>query len=230
LAVPSRDTQEVPEREVRKQAPMPQQARATVAAVPGAVAPAVPPLPGALGLMLMRSGPSSPVGGRPAPPAGDVPVWLAAVASPPASPRAAAAAAAAPCPAATAAAKPTAASPPILHAAAVPVSAVAPPVSTTGTAAAGPSIQVPKSSNCGLKQGVQKQARAQPCQPAAAKQGGEDVEPGMCAVCWDARSSVCMLPCRHMCCCSSCAVTLQAKGSACPMCRQEVKDQMEVFW
>jgi hypothetical protein len=64
---------------------------------------------------------------------------------------------------------------------------------------------------------------------SGAQQDVGGAEEGECVVCLSARSRVLMLPCRHMCCCSQCWLTLQAKSSACPLCRQEVKEHIEAF-
>jgi hypothetical protein len=235
LAVPSKVTEDVPKREMLKGAPQPQQERATVAA---AEAAAVPSLPGALGLMLMRGTPGSPAGDRRQPPVGEVPVWLAGAASPPVLPPAAAAAV----PAINAAARPGLAVPLGSPAAAVAAPAAAQGVEALAAAqgvagtpvdGGGPLIQACSSSDTSSKQAVTQQAAAaaqlQSGQRSAAQQPEEDVEQGMCAVCWAARSRVLMLPCRHLCCCSGCWLMLQAKGSPCPMCRQEVKEHIEVY-
>jgi hypothetical protein len=101
-------------------------------------------------------------------------------------------------------------------------------------AAQGPLNQATNSSNSASKQGPQKQvAAAVVAQPQPRKGGAtqqqEDVEEGMCAVCWDAKSRVVMLPCRHLCCCSKCWGMVKAQGMPCPMCRQVVRDHMEVY-
>jgi hypothetical protein len=57
----------------------------------------------------------------------------------------------------------------------------------------------------------------------------EGVEEGMCVVCWAAKRRVLLLPCRHLCCCRHCSVVLQAQGAPCPMCRQDVREHMEVY-
>lgn len=54
-------------------------------------------------------------------------------------------------------------------------------------------------------------------------------EEGMCVVCLDAKRSVLLLPCRHLCCCGDCSQLLQARAAPCPMCRQDVREHMEVY-
>ena len=50
-------------------------------------------------------------------------------------------------------------------------------------------------------------------------------EANACVVCLDACKNTVLLPCRHMCVCSACAGEL----SVCPLCRSEVRDQMQVY-
>jgi hypothetical protein len=57
----------------------------------------------------------------------------------------------------------------------------------------------------------------------------EDAEQGMCVVCLAARSCVLMWPCRHLCCCGACSQLLQARAAACPMCRRDVREHLEVY-
>jgi len=50
-----------------------------------------------------------------------------------------------------------------------------------------------------------------------------------CVVCMDAKKSVCLLPCRHMCMCTACAAKIMAASALCPVCRAPVADCFEMF-
>lgn len=50
----------------------------------------------------------------------------------------------------------------------------------------------------------------------------------LCVVCEDAKKSVIILPCKHMCLCANCANFDRIKE--CPMCRAKVEDSMNVYW
>ena len=58
----------------------------------------------------------------------------------------------------------------------------------------------------------------------------EDQVAGLqCVVCMDAKKSVCLLPCKHMCMCPACASRVMATSALCPVCRQRVADSFETF-
>ena len=50
-----------------------------------------------------------------------------------------------------------------------------------------------------------------------------------CVVCMDAKKSVCLLPCKHMCMCQPCASKVMAASAQCPVCREPVADSFEMF-
>ncbi len=53
-------------------------------------------------------------------------------------------------------------------------------------------------------------------------------EEHLCVVCEDAKKSIIILPCKHMCLCANCANFDRIKE--CPMCRAKVEDSMPVYW
>ena len=58
----------------------------------------------------------------------------------------------------------------------------------------------------------------------------ECLEAGLqCVVCLDAKKSVCLLPCKHMCMCPPCASKVMAASAQCPVCREPVADSFEMF-
>ena len=50
-----------------------------------------------------------------------------------------------------------------------------------------------------------------------------------CVVCMDAKKSVCLLPCKHMCMCTACTSKIMAASALCPVCREPVADSFEMF-
>jgi hypothetical protein len=50
-----------------------------------------------------------------------------------------------------------------------------------------------------------------------------------CVVCMDAKKSVCLLPCKHMCMCQPCASKVMAASAQCLVCRKLVADSFEMF-
>ncbi|KAG8930541.1 E3 ubiquitin-protein ligase neurl1b, partial [Tulasnella sp. 418] len=56
------------------------------------------------------------------------------------------------------------------------------------------------------------------------RQERERMQPsGECVICYDARATVLILDCGHLCLCSGCATRVQQQGSRCPMCRGQVR-------
>ena len=46
-----------------------------------------------------------------------------------------------------------------------------------------------------------------------------------CVICFEAKRTVVLLPCKHCCLCSTCALN----ATECPLCREEVKDTLEIY-
>ena len=55
--------------------------------------------------------------------------------------------------------------------------------------------------------------------------GGDD-DPD-CCICMDGKKNTVFLPCRHMCCCTSCSSELQKANQVCPICRQNIVNTQE---
>jgi hypothetical protein len=197
---------------------------APVAAVAAAATAAAPVLPGALGLLLTRAAPTNVMGEG------------AAGAGSPAAPLLVA-------PAASTAAAPAPAD--ARHTLPVAAPTASPPAVAAGGGTAGPGAaasppmgsETAASSSSGVMQTVTSSTgAARAAAPAGAvgangtsQLGVEDVEEGMCVVCWAAKRRVLMLPCCHLCCCSQCSLVLQAQGAPCPMCRQDVREHLKVY-
>ena len=64
--------------------------------------------------------------------------------------------------------------------------------------------------------------------PQQGTQSSAIEEEHLCVVCEDAKKSVIILPCKHMCLCANCADFDRIKE--CPMCRAKVEDSMTVYW
>jgi hypothetical protein len=208
--------------------------------VPPAAAPAAPALPGALGLLLTRAAPSDYDTGAAVHAASPTVPWPAATGASPAAAVLPASAGAGAAAANTSAAVAGHSLP--LNMPAASSQAVA---AGGGTAGPGAAARPPRgseaaaSSSSGAKQ-PRAVASSTGAVPAAAPAGAvgadgtsqlgvEDVEEGMCVVCWAAKRRVLMWPCRHLCCCSQCSVVLQAQGAPCPMYRQDVRDHLEIY-
>lgn len=56
----------------------------------------------------------------------------------------------------------------------------------------------------------------------------EDVEGRDCVICMNAERDTTVLPCRHMCMCSSCARTLKTQTNKCPICRNEISSLLHI--
>jgi len=52
-----------------------------------------------------------------------------------------------------------------------------------------------------------------------------DEDEGLCVICLDAKKTVLVMPCKHLCMCKECT----AKTTACPMCRVTIDSTTEVF-
>ena len=50
-----------------------------------------------------------------------------------------------------------------------------------------------------------------------------------CVVCMDAKKTVCLLPCKHMCMCQACTSKIMSGSALCPVCREAVEDSFEMF-
>ncbi|KAK1746283.1 hypothetical protein QTG54_002890 [Skeletonema marinoi] len=64
--------------------------------------------------------------------------------------------------------------------------------------------------------------------PQQGTQSSAIEEEHLCVVCEDAKKSVIIMPCKHMCLCANCADFDRIKE--CPMCRAKVEDSMTVYW
>ncbi|KAL7003044.1 putative E3 ubiquitin-protein ligase lul4 [Sarracenia purpurea var. burkii] len=49
-----------------------------------------------------------------------------------------------------------------------------------------------------------------------------------CVICMTEPKNTAVLPCRHMCMCSECAKELRLQSNKCPICRQPIKELMEI--
>jgi hypothetical protein len=58
------------------------------------------------------------------------------------------------------------------------------------------------------------------------------VQSDECCVCLANRKDTVLLPCKHLCVCSVCAVEIKdsSKNNTCPICRAAIKDTMKVFY
>ena len=62
--------------------------------------------------------------------------------------------------------------------------------------------------------------------------GPQDDERHLCIVCLDNDRTTVLLPCRHLCLCHDCAVTLQRydyRHRTCPLCRHQIQDILNVY-
>ena len=62
---------------------------------------------------------------------------------------------------------------------------------------------------------------------AASKLSSE--ENSLCCICRDATKTILLLPCRHLCLCEDCSVSLQQRRGSCPVCRETVRDTLRVY-
>eukprot|EP00953_Heterococcus_sp_UTEX-ZZ885_P019432 10845-Heterococcus_DN1.PRE.1 len=62
-----------------------------------------------------------------------------------------------------------------------------------------------------------------------AAQDSEAEQRTLCCVCQDAKKSVLLLPCRHLCLCAGCCTRLRSSGGLCPICRVLITDSLEVY-
>lgn len=54
-------------------------------------------------------------------------------------------------------------------------------------------------------------------------------ENSLCCICRDATKTILLLPCRHLCLCEDCSLTLRKHRGTCPVCREIVRDTLRVF-
>jgi hypothetical protein len=56
-------------------------------------------------------------------------------------------------------------------------------------------------------------------------------DPYLCTICWNDRKTIVLLPCRHLCVCVLCSKKLwnNTQKEACPICRNQVENLLEVF-
>jgi DNA segregation ATPase FtsK/SpoIIIE-like protein len=62
-----------------------------------------------------------------------------------------------------------------------------------------------------------------------AAQSSEAEQRSLCCVCQDAKKTVLLLPCRHLCLCSGCCTRLRSSGGLCPICRVLITDSLDVY-
>lgn len=66
-----------------------------------------------------------------------------------------------------------------------------------------------------------------PTTPGSRPQSSSTTGEVECALCLHRPRDVLFLPCRHICCCATCAAKLPQR--VCPTCRATVESQIEVF-
>lgn len=54
-------------------------------------------------------------------------------------------------------------------------------------------------------------------------------EDKLCCICQDQEKCIMMLPCRHLCICSSCQEPLRTHRNTCPICRKQVKQMIKAY-
>jgi len=54
-------------------------------------------------------------------------------------------------------------------------------------------------------------------------------EDKLCCICQDQEKCIMMLPCRHLCICSSCMEPLRTHRNTCPICRKQVKQMIKAY-
>ena len=69
---------------------------------------------------------------------------------------------------------------------------------------------------------------SQPAAPAA-ETVHDDKNRWLCVVCLEAEKVVALLPCRHMCMCAACTMSIMASSKQCPVCRTAISDSYEMF-
>jgi hypothetical protein len=57
----------------------------------------------------------------------------------------------------------------------------------------------------------------------------DDTDSNLCIICQDARKSVVLFPCRHLCLCAACSDNLSRYRRECPLCRTPIFRQINVF-
>ena len=73
-------------------------------------------------------------------------------------------------------------------------------------------------------------SQGHPSSPAVVESKAASSNDGDCVICEDAKKSVMLLPCKHMCLCRQCASTCLDKLKNCPICRRSIESSMDVFW
>ena len=64
---------------------------------------------------------------------------------------------------------------------------------------------------------------------AAATDVRHDNNRWLCVVCMEEEKVVALLPCRHMCMCAACTMSIMASSKQCPVCRTAISDSYEMF-
>lgn len=54
-------------------------------------------------------------------------------------------------------------------------------------------------------------------------------EDKLCVICQDREKCIMILPCKHLCICTECKVSLQGHGNSCPICRNNVRQTIKVY-
>ena len=76
---------------------------------------------------------------------------------------------------------------------------------------------------------VKEKLAAKPAVPENAIVFEEDKSKYECVICLNNPKDTVMMPCKHMCCCSSCYRKNKSKLSNCPICRKAIKTILTVF-
>ena len=99
---------------------------------------------------------------------------------------------------------------------------------TTEPASAAASAHVFKRSPFAEETAVPAEGAAPVVAPQQGSQSSTIDDEHLCVVCEDAKKQVMILPCKHMCLCTSCADFDKIKE--CPMCRAKVEGSINVYW
>lgn len=57
----------------------------------------------------------------------------------------------------------------------------------------------------------------------------EEQDKRLCVICQDQPKNIMLLPCKHLCMCMNCCLTLQYNDNSCPICRNVILDSWQVF-
>eukprot|EP00658_Telonema_sp_P-2_P060903 TRINITY_DN49687_c0_g1_i7.p4 TRINITY_DN49687_c0_g1~~TRINITY_DN49687_c0_g1_i7.p4 ORF type:complete len:117 (+),score=20.00 TRINITY_DN49687_c0_g1_i7:106-456(+) len=65
-------------------------------------------------------------------------------------------------------------------------------------------------------------------QPDHTWDSGTDSGSADCVICMESCASTAVLPCRHLCLCSTCSATFRLRNVQCPVCRQKVAALLQI--